>query len=368
MKALFTVITFLCISLSTFSLHAEANLKNLKVLPRSEIFFTKTENCYALELPDIIPARVQLELPELPLGTKFISSKKEEFISDTGSHGTLITLWFNFDYQGETRIPPLPVKIDGKSHYFEFTRTVVYENPALISPVIEVAFKDHKNERMIKLCKGESLFFTVSIRYAVQIMNFNWQIPKDSIFTETERFDFANGKQKITEFTTDSKSLASFEWKILKSGTYPLPRFNINASAFNGQIKRLSLPKEYTVTVTEENYAQNQASYYSQSSLFSNAFEHTEESSDSPQKDLPSDYYKRQAENTKLSFFDKLFGIKRAVFAGGEISSVPEGKASSQKFSGGRKVKICEQVGSWSFIECEDFSGWTNTDNLFLIK
>ena len=93
------------------------------------------ENCYVLEIPDVEPGKVQMDLPELPLGTRFISSKKEEFIAADGKRGTQISLWFTFTESAQTRLSPLMTRINGRTYFFEFVPTYVYENPNLISPV-----------------------------------------------------------------------------------------------------------------------------------------------------------------------------------------------------------------------------------------
>jgi hypothetical protein len=192
------------VSFSSFALPSGRVLKELKVIPRSEIFFTQTENCYELQIEGIEPAKVQLDLPELPLGTKFISSKKEEFITENGKRGTQISLWFTFSESGNTRIPPLGTIINGRKYFFEFEKTYVYENPALLSPIAEVIFQNPstlKNDKktgqkVLKAYVGQKISFTVMLKYASQVNEFKNITPKNSIFRETKRYEFANGEQK----------------------------------------------------------------------------------------------------------------------------------------------------------------------------
>lgn len=377
--SLFVILFLILCSLPLHSLPSKKVLRELKLLPRSEIFFTQMENCYALEIPDIEPGKVQLDLPELPLGTKFISSKKEEYVAEDGVRGTQISLWFSFTDSGDTRIPPLMARINGRNYYFEFEPTYVYENPALISPVVEVLFDrpdllktDKKTgQKTLKVTSGEKISFTVALRYGMQVIDFRWKLPKDSIFNETKRFEFANGEERITEFTTESKKLARFEWQILKEGIYPLPEITIGTIAYSGAKKQLYLPQNIFVSVSESKSAKKSDTTIGgqKAGIFELAFEKPEEDEINDKNAGPSrEECERIAQNTKRTIFDKLFARKFGIFAGGEITSVPEEKISGRTFTGGQKVRITERAGKWTFIECKEFSGWTKNDNIIEVK
>lgn len=360
-----------------FSLPTRKELKDIKVQPHSEIFFTQMENCYVLEIPDVEPGKVQMDLPELPLGTRFISSKKEEFIAPDGKRGTQISLWFIFTESAQTRLSPLMVRINGRTYFFEFTPTYVYENPNLISPVIDIVFDDQKKiltdkktgRKSLTLMTGEKISFTAQIRYAAQIYDFKWILPKDSIFKETERFDFAYGNRKITEFTAESQKLARFEWQILKEGEYFLPEVFAETLSYNGAKKRIYTPKD-TIIIVKNNKNQVSGNYQRKNSdIFESAFQRTEsEDFSGLNSERSKEEYARLAEQERRSILQKLFGKKYAIFAGGTVLSVPEEKISGQNFSGGQKVSITEQAGDWTFIECKEFSGWTKNANIFEIK
>lgn len=356
-----------------FALPSGEAFRDVKVLPRSEIFFTQMENCYALELSDIAPAQVQLELPELPHGTLFVSSKKEEFMASDGERGTLISLWFTFSESEETRIPPLLVRINGEAHYIEFEPVFVHENPNLIAPVLEISFEQPNRlttqggKRTIAVKQGEKITFTVALRYGTQVLDFSWQIPKDSIFTERERSEFANGAQQITQFTTERKNLARFDWKILKEGTYPLPEITVETIAFNGTKRRLALPQSVQIAVTKQ--AHEISAPKPQNSALAAAFAPPPEA---PPAERPQPLTREECESLakqeKRGFLQRLFGEKYAIFVGAAVAAVPEEKASGQFFAGGQKVRVTESAGEWSFIECEEFSGWTKKENLCEIK
>lgn len=335
------------------------------------------ENCYNLELPGVEPAAIQMELPELPLGTKFISSKKEEFISENGQRGTLITLWFTFAYSGDIRISPLLTRINGRLKYFEFEPVTVYENPNLISPKLEIAFENPNNlitdkksgKTQLKVRQGEKFAFILKIRYCLQITDFKWIIPKDSIFTETERFEFANGTQRSSQFTSEAKNLSRFEWQILKEGTYQLPQILVGTLAFNGSKKTLTIPKNIEIIVSGEKLENTGEVSVPAANIFESAFTKTESAESYGKNALTSrSECEKLASKEHLTIFQKLFGRRYAIFAGGLIFPIPETKSNGQNFSGGQKIKITEKTENWSFIECEEFSGWTKNENLFEIK
>lgn len=375
MKRFLIFFALYLVSFSSFALPSGRTLKELKVIPRSEIFFTQTENCYELQIEGIEPAKVQLDLPELPLGTKFISSKKEEFITENGKRGTQISLWFTFSESGNTRIPPLGTIINGRKYFFEFEKTYVYENPALLSPIAEVIFQnpstlenDKKTgKKLLRAHVGQKISFTVMIKYAIQVLDFKCPTPKDSIFTESNRTEFAKGAQKISQFTTESKKLADFEWQILSEGTFSLPEITIGAISYNGVKKQVALPKNIVISVSK---SQNSVTHEEKNNeIFASAFTKPEEESVKAKDSLPArQEYQKIAEKSNRGLFDRLLARKFAIFAGGRVFSVPEEKTKGQNFTGGQKVRLTEQAGAWSFIECQEFSGWTKNDNIFEIK
>ncbi len=369
MKRLFLFLAFITFSTAAFS-------DSTKLLPRSEVFFTQMENCYAIELPGVEPAAIQMELPELPLGTKFISSKKEEFILKDGIRGTMITLWFSFAYSGDTRIPPLLIRVNGRNRYYEFEKTTVYENPNLISPKIEITFENQANliadpktsKKYLYVKNGEKINFMLKIRYCLQITDFKWIIPNDSIFTELERFEFANGTQRNTQFTNEAKNLARFEWQILKEGTYHLPQFSVGTLAFSGSKKIFSLPRDIEIIVKGESSKSIDGASAADKAIFASAFESPSTKEANPEKSAQNINFEAKAKSEHRSFLQKLLGRRYAIFAGGQIFPIPEEKANGQNFAGGQKVRLTEQAGNWTFIECQEFSGWTQIKNLYEIK
>lgn len=230
-------------------------IKSLVIRPQSNIFFTNQELCYVLEIPEVLPAQVQTELSPMKEGVTFISSRRMELFTDNESSGTRIEFWFSFKNDGVGEIPPLYVKIKDIGYYIPFEKIQLYENPKTIAPRLIVDVKGSKeiyqpietNSRKntvntISAFVSDTVEFTVYIQYAVQIKQFGWEIPKDSLFEEVKRFDFGKGKIKYQEFSQEKIPVATFRWTPLKEGNFSLPNVRLLAVAYSGRTLELGLP------------------------------------------------------------------------------------------------------------------------------
>ena len=357
MKLFFRLI-FLFFSL--FSFAEKLSLNDLKIHPETEFFFTETENCYTLTIPNIEPNKIEMTLPELPLGVKFISSKKEVCLLPDGKRGCKISLYFSFDLSGKTQFSPLLTKINGNPHYFEFENITVLENPSKATPRLEIFFdgiKKHQNEIFIK--EGENLNFTVSLKNAEKLLDFKWELPKDSIFLEKNRFDITEKTKNHSSSFTESQKLARFEWKILKQGVYFLPNFSAEIIDLNGEQTQISLSANTKIFVSENSEIIKKDSTVIEEAFAENQTERSQNQKITKKEPLPE---------AKLSFFDRLFSRKIGIFKGGKIFNIPEEKKEAQVFENPQKVKITQSTGNWLFIECEFFSGWTQKNNVIKLK
>ena len=230
-------------------------------------------------------------------------------------------------------------------------------------------FRTEKDGRkFLTVSPGEKIIFTLALRYGTQVLAFKWNIPKDSIFSESERFEFANGGQKITQFTNENKNLARFEWQILKEGEYSLPEITVTALSYNGSKKILSLPPDIRIIVKGVPIGEKRTGGI-KTDIFESAFEKPDEETGLTKKSaLTLKECQELAAQSRLSFFDKLFSRKYGIFTGGIVSSVPEENSNANFFEGGKKVRITEDAGEWVFIENEEFSGWVKSENLIKIK
>lgn len=259
-----------------------SQIKDLVIEPDTPQFFTAQENGYTVCFDGIDSSSIQTDLNTLPPGVQFVSSKRSSYVNDEGERGTMIQFWFSFTDVGPVKLPPLIVRINKRTFYLPFGDVTVYENPALISPVLEVDFGENikvtssrNGVKTVKVQAGQKINFTLKIKYCVQIMAFNWTLPKDSIFTETKRYEIAEGNLRTSEFSAESVSVADFEWNPLVAGTYSLPQLEIKALSYSGAQRTIYMP-EYEIVVTGKAASKQASPFIPAESLYSSAWDQEE--------------------------------------------------------------------------------------------
>ncbi len=265
----------------------------------SDYFFTGMENSCTLEIPGLSPSEIgQTELPIFPAGTQLISLKKEEFLQDGSSKtGTRFHFWFSFTGSGEFAPDPFTVKIGWKTYKIPFEKVTVFENPSTIMPQMKIEFpgKDAEQKNGVKVFHadvGEKIRLNVNLCYFVQIMNFKWTIPADSIFKQTGRFSALDlTSPRSSEFSPEAVPVATFLWQPLVKGEYSSPAFELTATAYNGSRIKVPLPL-FKVIVSERKLVATLSQEKSGESLLNSAFTEIQET-------LPS-----QNEKAELSLDD----------------------------------------------------------------
>ncbi|WP_147633976.1 hypothetical protein [Treponema pectinovorum] len=277
-------------------------IKSLVVTKDSKDFFTAQENGYTLRIPDTQPSFVQTDLPRLPEGVQLVSSKREEYLDESGNRGTAIHLWFNFKETGPVQLPPLIVSVKNRTYYLPFEDAMVFENPALISPELTIDFSGSvlqatsgEAAKTIYAKCGQEIIFTVSLKYFVQLISFNSNLPKNSIFKELEHYTVSRGVSQEKEFSTEPAKLATFSWEPLIEGTYSLPEITAVATSYNGAVKTVRLP-QYVVQVSK-------ASSFTEKKIFQSK----NETSLNGEKIFPSAFKKNNytQHNEKIRFLSK---------------------------------------------------------------
>lgn len=257
-------------------------IKSLKFSSLPDVY-TGKETQFLCIIPYAQPSDVQVEIPQLPSGVTFISMRKTAPSSDTGDidlTGTQIELWFSFTDAKTYQLPALNVRIKNRLYRIPFREFVVTQNPATIKPVLIVSFTNGKeltnsstaSAPVFSVQEGEPVVFTLYLQYAVQILQFTWNIPEDSLFTELARFEITEGKTRGTIFSTERIPVARFEWKPLSSGIVRFPDITITATAYNGARTELHTPQVPVAVVKGHAETQPAADQY-----FAYAFAPTEE-------------------------------------------------------------------------------------------
>lgn len=426
-------------------------IRQLKVTPDSKNIFTAQENGFTLEIPGLEPSKIQTDLPALPSGVLLVSSKREEVIFTSGERGTSVRMWFSFRDTGAVRLPPLILTVGRREYYIPFENFEVFENPALISPVLEIDFlsgvsiKNTRRGKEIETHAGDEIVFLLKLKYFVQIFQFEWELPENSIFKEIEKYEISRGVPAGTDFSPDALPVAKFSWKPLVAGDYTLPEIRISATSYNGSRKQVPLPF-YQIKVLPPSGIADDFIYGQKSagSPFKNAFVEEKDVAETGQRQafsredseklaelyslernfFPSDEsaaLRRELEsvfggtlekksvakpavfifcllaflagiaaliffifrkNSAGLLFLTVFGIfcvfsvqgiaslwgNYGIFAGGDISSVPEEVTTSvHRKDGGQKVRIVESAGDYYFIRSKEISGWVLKSCVFEI-
>ncbi|QTQ16994.1 hypothetical protein [Treponema parvum] len=275
-------------------------IRSLQVLPLSDAAFTQQECVFVLTIPGVPPEQVQTAMPVLPEHVQFVSSRRSDFIDSDRDRGTRLEFWFSFKASGNFTIPALTAVINGRRYSIPFAKISVQENPDTALPKMIVRFsrtakgdKDKvssggdflgndksvaadadaanvgavssRNREFLSLSDdvktqplscvvGESVYFTVYLKYVLQIVKFDWELQKDALFTEIKRYEIAEGKPRGREFFAEEVPVADFEWRPLLPGEWSLPNIKITATAYNGSRVEVYTPFSM-ITVLEPDEA-----------------------------------------------------------------------------------------------------------------
>ncbi len=300
---LLSLLLIIPLKIFSWTLNPDSLYENLLLKADKEYFFTQQENGFTLIIPKADSSKIRTELPEFPAGVKLVSSLREEYIDKDDNHGTTIHFWFTFTDTGRVELPALTVKIDNHKYRVEFEDVDVYENPSLINPRLCIEFegqagenfisKSPEGEEMLNIPAGSWVDISVYVQFATQIYNFDYQLPKNSIFNEVQRWESIDEKEVAEGFSLKKFPVGKFRWKPLVEGNYGLPQVSVNAIAYNGARKTISLP-EMKVTVLPPLIDESSAidtSGDSGDGVFEQAFTRPEDSSLSSRFDFSSASY-----------------------------------------------------------------------------
>ena len=252
-----------------------SQIKQLRIVPEEgQNLYTKTDIKFVVTIPNVVPSQVQVLAANQQRDISFRSMRKSESYDPKG---TTIELWYSFETKGSYSLPPLPVMIQKHRRNIEFEKITVTDDPATMTPRIVIVFDDGTKiysdevnypQPLLTVPTGKKLSFTVNIQYAMQLVHFNWDIPKDSIFTCTKQYEFTEVRHRERVYSHTMIPVASFEWTGLVPGPQSLPKIRLNAAGYNGYRSELLLP-EVIIKFTENTVSQNSDS---SSDIFENAF------------------------------------------------------------------------------------------------
>lgn len=259
MKKAFLFILFLCVPVLLFAQKKNSNiLKNpdneeVHIIPEEgQSLITNTTIKFQALIQDVRPGQVEIEAPQETEDVVFKSLRRTEDFSEQG--GTRVELSLSFKKSGVYELEPLNVKVKGKTKKLPFEKLTIKPNPMELSPNLIITFKgggtvtskDGVENTVIKNVRtGDKLYFRLNLQYAVQLVQYNWELPKNSIFTELEKYDITEIKTRDKVYSEELIPVADFEWIPLVEGKMEFPQFKLTATCYNGIKNNLVPPKFY---------------------------------------------------------------------------------------------------------------------------
>ena len=228
-------------------------------------FYTIIEN--------VRPGQVTIENPTENENVVYKVLRRSEEYSEPG--GTRIEISLSFKKSGTYQLEPLRVIIKGKTKKLPFEPLVIKENPMELVPLLVVKFKNGQtvsskdSSSQITVRAGDKIYFTLCLQYAVQLVQYSWDLPKDSIFTELKQYEITEIKNRDKVYSEALIPVADFEWIPLVEGRMDFPQFKLTATGYNGVKTNLALPQFY-INVTKAKTSAGKTN--NNSSLFDDAF------------------------------------------------------------------------------------------------
>lgn len=397
--------------LSAQSLSSD-DIRALSLVPQDGTVFVGQPCTFTLVLHGIDPSLARAELPDFPPNVRFVSSKKETLYDAGGNAGTKFLFQLLFSAAGTPRLPPLPVYVRRRAYAIPFAPVTVYEDPATLLPRLSVAFETQKGRAVpqngaVAVAAGETVRCTLYAQHCTQLLHFSWDLPKDAIFAEAERFPLARGEPLSRQFSPDLIPVARFDWMPLVAGDYDFPPFAVEATAYNGSRVAVTLPA-YRLTVRPADTVRTDAA---QSERRNDVFAAAFQPPPPGEADAPVQDETAQTESVSLHagktlarvllaaaamfavlavaalcFRRRLLPVplalalvfllafvwareqsarSYAVFRGGAVSPVPDAAATSVlTMPNGVRVRVLERAGDWAYIAGGEVAGWVRAESL----
>ena len=168
---------------------------------------------FTLELPGILPNRVNVTVQSTPANVTVESISKEEYLK-SGTRGTIIKINFRFSKAGTYQIPALSPMVDWRSRSIKFAPITVYDNPILLEPELT-------SDLPKTLEVGKPTTFRIYGKFFNELTNISFQLNTKMILKKT--MDVNPLPYHIGTFSTETYPLAEFTVIPLEEGTIVFP-------------------------------------------------------------------------------------------------------------------------------------------------
>lgn len=389
-----------------------ASWSSLRIKPEKEYCFSGETCQFTLEIPGVLPSRVDTTVQSTPENVTIESSSKEEYVKN-GIRGTLIKLNFRFSKAGTYQIPSLATRIDWWSYSIKFLPITVYDNPILMQPILSSNLQ--KNLEV-----GKPTTFTIYGKFFNELININYELDTKIILTKNK--DLTPLPYHIGAFSTETYPLAEFTIIPLEEGNFKLPPIYGIFRNYAGNTVSIPLG-EISIKSKRENAPTSETVDDSQfQKVFSTNFpEAYEEISETPvlspidESELLLTNLKNQVKQKNILiiistlslvflfisfilfvvfaiikkktamitflcvfafflistiYFSVVTSKKEAISLSCSVKTVPEEKSNTvMQLSTGDKIRILESISNWYSIESEDNrKGWILQSQCILIN
>lgn len=269
-----------------FSQSFREKINSLEIVAtENQNMYIKSDIKFEVEIPDVLPTSVQVKNTDFPDNVNLKSLRKYESFEKQSA--TKLEFWLSFDKVGTYKFSKLPVLINGRTYYIRIKNVQIEENPENMNPRVVIVFKNgttlysdefysskfysEKTNSTIPVFDanvGDKQEFTVYLQYAAQLIQFEWDLPKNSIFTQTKQFEITEVKYREKNFSKDLIPVATFEWSGLKEGKMTFPKMKLVATGYKGYKTEIFFPS-YEINFVKGLISNNAKS---DNSIFNSAF------------------------------------------------------------------------------------------------
>ena len=278
------LLTSLCCA-NLFSQRLTASMiQELSITPvADQKLYAKEDLKFEVFIPYVKSNQVTIQSPAVQSNVSFKQIKKSD---DFVNNGVKLELWFNFQAKGDYALKPLSVIIQNRERKISFAPVQIVDNPADMLPRVVVEFSNgtilYSDEpaQTFTATAGEVLHFTVYLQYAVQLIQFNFDIPKNSIFKQTKLYEITEIKYREKNYSDELIPVANFDWTGLVAGKSLMPPLKLQVTGYNGYRNEVIMPEvEVEFTAPEEKLADEV-----ENSIFDDAFDFGFEEADGAKK------------------------------------------------------------------------------------
>ena len=238
-------------------------IRQLRISPvEGQDLCVNSEIKFEVVIPYTAPGKIEVSMPEEINDVTFKTLRKVE-----KDGGTKIEMWFTFAKTGTYSLKPLVVSIKGSRKQISFDSVTIGINPKEQVPVC-VIVTDKGQNKNLSVTVGQPIRFKLCLKYASQLVQFSWDLPKDSLFKQETVYEFTEIKQRQKVVSEELIPVSDFEWTPLVPGLMHFPSFTISAIAYNGDKVSVKIP-DIQVEVLEKKSNENAKV----KNYFSDAFE-----------------------------------------------------------------------------------------------